>query len=65
MATVGVSLCREITEKIGPPRTLQVPFAFGYPLGAPRDPELQGRILRAALRLLEETGPPPVTAEYD
>ena len=51
--TTQVSLIREHTETIHPPRALWVPFELGRPLGAPEDPGLQRRVLLAALNLLE------------
>ena len=51
--TTQVSLIREHTETINPPRALWVPFELGRPLGAPEDPGLQRRVLMAALNLLE------------
>lgn len=65
IVTVGISLSEEITGKVRPPRTLYVPFAFGYPLGAPREPQVQTAILSEALSLLEESGPPPVTRRWE
>lgn len=65
IATVGVSLCEEITSKVRPPRTLYVPFGFGYPLGEADDAVLQTRIVVEALSLLEAKGPPPVTREWN
>ncbi|GAB4252871.1 MAG: hypothetical protein Kow00109_28540 [Acidobacteriota bacterium] len=56
--TVSVSLLREVTEKVEPPRVLFVDYPLGYPLGRPHDPELQRRILRAALQLLEREALP-------
>ncbi|HEX6477351.1 MAG TPA: hypothetical protein VF043_00795 [Ktedonobacteraceae bacterium] len=55
ITTVSISLLREITEKIRPPRALFVPFPLGYPLGEPNDPELQTRVMRAAFALLPRT----------
>jgi hypothetical protein len=56
--TVQVSLVREHTEALRPPRALWVPFMLGRPLGVPDDPAFQKRVLIAALRLLErEAGP--------
>jgi hypothetical protein len=52
IATVSLSLLREITEKIRPPRALFVPYPLGYPLGAPNDQVLQTRIMLAAFALL-------------
>jgi len=58
ISTTSISLVREHTEKVKPPRALYVPFPFGHALGRPDDPELQHRVLRAALDLLSEaTGP--------
>jgi hypothetical protein len=52
IATTSISLVREHTEKIKPPRALFVPFPFGHALGRPNDPALQHRVLAAALDLL-------------
>lgn len=58
LATTSISLVREHTEKVKPPRALFVPFPFGHALGRPDDPELQHRVLRAALDLLKEPAGP-------
>ena len=58
VSTISISAVREHTEKVRPPRALWVPFPFGYALGRPNDPELQHRVLRAALDLLSEPGGP-------
>ena len=55
ITTVSISLLREITRQIQPPRALFVPFPLGYPLGEPNNPELQTRIMRAAFALLPRT----------
>ena len=47
VATTSISLVREHTEKIKPPRALFVPFPFGHALGRPNDAALQHRVLRA------------------
>lgn len=52
MTTVSLSLLREITEKVRPPRALFVPYPLGYPLGAPQESALQTRIMRATFALL-------------
>jgi hypothetical protein len=58
ISTVSISLVREHTEKVKPPRALWVPFPFGHALGRPNDPTLQHRVLKAAFDLLTEpTGP--------
>lgn len=56
--TTQISLIREHTEKILPPRALWVPFALGRPLGVPNDPGFQKKVLHSALELFErQTGP--------
>jgi hypothetical protein len=58
VATSSISLVREHSEQVKPPRALFVPFPFGYPLGQANNPELQLRVLRAALALLERPAGP-------
>jgi hypothetical protein len=52
IATTQISLIREHTERIRPPRALWVPFELGRPLGLPNNPAFQRRVLLAALELL-------------
>lgn len=54
ISTVTISLLREITEKVRPPRALEVPYGFGFPLGRANDVGLQHKILKAALDMLEQ-----------
>lgn len=63
IATVSISLLAEVTSILQPPRALHVPFPLGFPLGAPNDPELQHRVIAAALKLLYRTDV-PVLEEY-
>jgi len=58
ITTVSLSLLRELTEKIRPPRALFVPFPLGYPLGEPNNPPLQLRVMRAAFALLTRNDAP-------
>jgi D-proline reductase (dithiol) PrdB len=51
--TVSISLLREVTERVGPPRVLVVDWPLGFPLGAPHDIDLQKRIVMTALELLQ------------
>jgi hypothetical protein len=56
--TTSISLVREHTAAMRPPRALWVPFMLGRPLGVPNDADFQKRVLLAALRLLErQSGP--------
>jgi hypothetical protein len=56
--TTQVSLVREHTEALQPPRALWVPFVLGRPFGVPGDAAFQTRVLQAALRLLERSEGP-------
>jgi hypothetical protein len=56
--TTLISLIREHTEAIRPPRALWVPFELGRPMGAPEDSGFQRRVLLAALELLNAPNGP-------
>lgn len=65
ISTVVVQMLRMVTEKVRPPRALLVPFAHGYPLDAPNEPQRQHRVIEAALKLLEDEAlAPPALVEY-
>ena len=51
LATAQISLIREQTAAIRPPRALWVPFMLGRPFGAPNAPDFQRKVLRALLAL--------------
>lgn len=63
IATTQISLVREHTEVMQPPRALWVPFMLGRPFGAPNAPEFQRKVVLAALRLLE-AGSGPVLEDF-
>lgn len=52
LPTTSISLIREHSEIVKPPRALWVSFYLGRPLGVPNDPDFQRDVLRAALDLL-------------
>jgi hypothetical protein len=58
--TASITLLPEVTRAVRPPRALSLPYPLGYPLGAPRDPELQRSILRALLALTARDDVPVV-----
>ena len=58
ITTVSISLLREVTEVIKPPRALFVPYPLGYPLGRPCDADLQRSIIQSALALLDRSDAP-------
>lgn len=61
--TTQISLIREHTAIIQPPRALWVPFELGRPLGLPGDPAFQRRVLLAALELFNAKEG-PILAEF-
>lgn len=64
IATTGISLVREHTEQMRPPRFLWVPFPLGRPLGVPGDPAFQHDVIAAALNLLDAASG-PVLLDYE
>jgi hypothetical protein len=63
VATASISLIREQSEAVHPPRALWVPFALGRPLGSADDPEFQKQVMRAALGMLA-TATQPTIEDY-
>ena len=53
-----ISLIREQTAAIRPPRALWVPFLLGRPFGAPGEPDFQRKVLRVLLSLFERSSGP-------
>jgi len=53
-----ISLIREHTEAIQPPRALWVPFELGRPFGTPDEPAFQLDVLHSVLGLIEEPSGP-------
>lgn len=51
--TVSLTMLREVTEKVRPPRALFVDFPLGFTLGRPGRADQQKKIVRSALALLE------------
>ena len=64
IATVSVTLLNEVTERVAPARALAVDRPLGYPLGEPNNPDLQKRIILAALDLLRVPVSEPLIASF-
>ncbi|MFN0123610.1 MAG: hypothetical protein ACKV2V_24175 [Blastocatellia bacterium] len=58
ISTVSISLLREVTSALRPPRALFSPFRLGFPLGEPGNTPLQQQMIHAALALLERNDTP-------
>ena len=63
IATIAIALVREHAARVRPPRSLWVPFYFGFALGRPNDAPFQHRVIRAALDLLDADAG-PVLADF-
>lgn len=63
VATASISLIREQSDAVRPPRALWVPFALGRPLGSASDPEFQKNVMRTALGMLG-TATEPTIEDY-
>lgn len=63
LQTTGISLVRENTQALKPPRFLWTTFPLGRPLGVPNDPAFQRRVILAALALLDRAYG-PVLEDY-
>lgn len=50
--TIGVSIIREYSEKVKPPRTVFLKWPFGHPLGEPFNIAQQRVVLAETLRAL-------------
>ena len=48
--TIGISIVREYSEKVKPPRTVFLRWPFGHPLGEPFNIAQQRVVLAEALR---------------
>ena len=50
--TIGISIVREYTVKVKPPRTIFLRWPFGHPLGEPFNLSQQRAVLAEAFRAL-------------
>jgi hypothetical protein len=62
--TVSISLLREVTERVRPPRALLLDRPLGYPLGAANNIQLQNHIILAALELLRIPIREPLVVDF-
>jgi D-proline reductase (dithiol) PrdB len=65
MATISISLSKDITEKVRPPRALYFGFPLGHPIGYPHQASLHHRVLRLLLRYLKDIDSPGTIVELD
>ena len=65
LATVSVSIVREITAELAPPRAVFVPWPLGHPFGRAGNIEQQRAVLYDMIGLLESAGEPGALIERD
>ena len=52
IATVGITIVREYTEKVKPPRSVYLKWPFGHPLGEPGNIKQQRAVVLEAFKAL-------------
>ncbi len=63
MATVSVSLVKEITLALAPPRVVFLPWPLGHPFGTPGNTAQQRAVLRDMIDALETADSPGALVE--
>ncbi len=63
--TVSITLLREVTERVQPPRALAVDRPLGYPLGEPGNAALQKSLIVAALKLVLRPVDEPLIVDFE
>jgi len=63
--TASVTLLREVTERVRPPRALAVERPLGYPLGEPGNAAFQKSIIIAALMLVLRPVDEPLILDFE
>jgi hypothetical protein len=58
MPTIGISIVREFTEKVKPPRTIFLRWPFGHVLGEPSNIGQQRAVLTEAFKALYSIATP-------
>ena len=53
ITTTGATGVAEVSEMVGVPRALDVPWPLGFTLGEPNNPKLQRAVLEQALELTD------------
>jgi len=61
--TIGISIVREYTEKVKPPRSVFLKWPFGHPLGEPGNVAQQRAVLKKAFEVLYAAEKPGVIVD--
>ncbi|MDM8539551.1 hypothetical protein QUF90_00550 [Desulfococcaceae bacterium HSG9] len=65
IVTISITLSREITQKVRPPRALYTGFPLGHPLGFAGQSFRQLQVLRQMLKYLQKIKTPGTIVEAD
>ena len=65
IATISISLSKEITRKVKPPRAVYTGLPLGHPLGFPGQTFRQLQVLRLMLHHLQQIESPGTLIERD
>ena len=65
IATISISLSKEVTRKVNPPRAVYTGFPMGHPLSYPGQTSRQIQILRILLKHLKKMDTPGCLVELD
>jgi hypothetical protein len=65
IATISISLSKNISQKVLPPRAVYTGLPLGHPLGFPGQKFRQTQVLRLLLRYLKNLNTPGTIAELD
>ena len=63
--TASVSVARDVSEAVKPPRALFLPFPMGHHFGPPHHVELQRRVVLETLGLLESVEVSGAIVDFD
>ena len=58
IATIGISIVREYSEKVKPPRTVFLRWPFGHPVGEPGNIKQQRAVVLESFRALYQIKEP-------
>ena len=65
IATISISLSKDISKKVLPPRAVYTGLPLGHPMAFPGETFRQKQILRLLLKYLKEMNSPGTIAELD
>lgn len=63
--TIGISIVKEYTEKVKPPRTIYLRRPFGHPLGGPFQVDQQAAVLAKTFDALYQITEPGAIIDFE